>query len=85
MLVTEEPAAHMQPSELNTEQRGLKKSVSDQPVTVSLLTCVCRHHRIRENTIASFKSAAKHVSYSEGLNINLLNLLKDACSLVAPG
>lgn len=24
-----------------------------------------RHHRIRENTIASFKSAAKHVSHQE--------------------
>lgn len=33
-------------------------------ITVSPLTCVCRHHRIRENTIASFKSAAKHVSHS---------------------
>lgn len=33
-------------------------------ITVSPPTCVCRHHRIRENTIASFKSAAKHVSHS---------------------
>lgn len=34
-------------------------------ITVSPLTCVCRHHRIRENTIASFKSAAKHVSLEQ--------------------
>lgn len=53
----------------------LRSQVSQQPalrlqlvprrllIIISALARVCRHHRIRENTIASFKSAAKHVSY----------------------
>lgn len=52
----------------------LRSQVSQQPASGTAgvwsprnnrlcVGCVCRHHRIRENTIASFKSAAKHVSY----------------------
>lgn len=60
-------------------------------ITVSPLTCVCRHHRIRENTIASFKSAAKHVSHSRvfrckfSFNFVCFSTEKTLGAFIAPG
>lgn len=57
-------------------------------IIISASTCVCRHHRIRENTIASFKSAAKHVSYLRVLKckFSLFSPLKHFCeAFVTPG